>query len=130
LVIGLASIIAVAICIYAVAIVPVLRKREKVRIVAAQFNAAIPAGERVYAVGLDYQPFLFYLREPLAYVRTLEALPPDARYLLVLDGKREEASANPRWRIGELREITRNTDYRKKTVVLLAVEQKPPGGVN
>ena len=83
-VVGVSVVIAAAICIYAITIVPSLRKREKVRNVAAHFDAALPAGERVYAVGLNYQPFLFYLRRPLVYVA--DTGDPSARCAIRLAG--------------------------------------------
>ena len=49
-------------CLYAVAVVPVLQRRAKVRPIAAQIDALVPESEPLYAVDPDYQPFLFYIR--------------------------------------------------------------------
>ena len=125
---GLSITIAAAMCVYAIGIVPFLNKREKVRNVAAHFNAAIPEGERVHAYRLDYHPFLFYLRRPLQHVRTPDALPEDARFVLVEESRAREFSQIPVWATGEIRpEMTRVTDYRKKTVILFTVGGRPGG---
>ena len=129
-VLGLSLLAAVVMCLYSFALTPHLRTREKVRNVAAHFNAALPVGAPVHAVGLDYQPFLFYLRGPILYSRTLAALPEEVRFVLVEERKRQHVLENPRWKGQEVREVTRMTDYRKKTVVLFAVERTAaaPGG--
>src|SRR5947207_13119550 len=41
-------------CIYAVAIVPRLQGRQKVKPIAAQIEAVVPESERLYAVAPDY----------------------------------------------------------------------------
>ncbi len=50
---------------------------------AAPINAAIPAGEKLYAVNPGYQPLLFYVRAPIIYLNRLSDLPATAHYLLV-----------------------------------------------
>ena len=50
---------------------------------AAPINAAIPAGEKLYAVNPGYQPLLFYVRAPIVYLNRLSDLPATAHYLLV-----------------------------------------------
>ncbi|MEP6956723.1 MAG: glycosyltransferase family 39 protein, partial [Chthoniobacterales bacterium] len=54
----------VGIAIYALALVPHLSKRAKIRNIAAQINVTLPPGEPLYAIDPDYQPFLFYVRDP------------------------------------------------------------------
>src|SRR6266446_2396897 len=56
-----------AVCAYALAIVPRLQARQKVKTVAAKIEAVVPGSERLYAVNPDYQPFLFYVRRPIIY---------------------------------------------------------------
>ena len=89
---AIALVVAVAICIYGFAIVPFLAKREKVRNVARQIDAALPAGERLVVVDPEYQPWLFYLRSPFVYAPRVGRLPADARYFLV-QGRDERRSA-------------------------------------
>jgi hypothetical protein len=68
LVIGTAIVAGIAICLYAVAVVPALQRRSKVRPIAAQIDALVPKSETLYALDPDYQPFLFYIRSRLVYV--------------------------------------------------------------
>ena len=112
--------IAGAICIYGFAIVPFLQKREKVRNVARQIDAAVPAGERLFIVEPDYQPFLFYLRAPFTYVESVSRLPRETRYFLVQGSEEDDVRESDRWPQPP-REITRVTDYRRKTVILFAL---------
>ena len=121
-VIGLSLAIAAAIFVYAVALVPFLRKREKVRNIAAQIQSGIPAGERLYAVDPEYQPFLFYIRSPLSYVARIGDLPADARFFVVEAKKEKDVVASQRWGSQRPREISRVTDYRRKTVILYAID--------
>lgn len=111
--------ITAAICFYGFAIVPFLTGREKVRNVAREVDAAVPAGERLYVVDPEYQPWLFYVRSSFSYVGSVGALPDDARYFLVQ--KADEAEARRSTRAAQApREVTRITDYRNKTVILFA----------
>lgn len=117
-VISFATAIAAAILLYAVAIIPFLKNREKVKNIAAQVQAAIPAGERLYAVDPEYQPFLFYIREAPIYVARIDDLPAEARFVLTEARKVTQATQSDRWRTAAPRELVRLTDYRRKTVVL------------
>ncbi len=122
-VVGLSLAVAAAILVYALALVPFLRKREKVRNVAAQIQAAMPLGERLYAIDPEYQPFLFYIRSPLTYVPRVGDLPPEARFFVVQAKKEKDVLASGRFGTQRLREVTRVTDYRRKTVILFAVDE-------
>jgi 4-amino-4-deoxy-L-arabinose transferase-like glycosyltransferase len=115
-----AIVIAAGVCIYGVAIVPLLQTREKVRNVARAIDAAVPAGERLYVVDPEYQPWLFYVRSPFSYASSVAALPADARYFLVQGRDEPDALQSARWQTPP-REISRVTDYRRKTVILFAV---------
>ncbi|HSH38598.1 MAG TPA: glycosyltransferase family 39 protein [Chthoniobacterales bacterium] len=117
---AVALTIAAAICIYGFALVPFLAKREKVRNIARQIDAAVPAGERLFVVDPEYQPFLFYLRTPFAYSSDVEKVPGDARFVLVQSRDAQRALKSRRW-TQPLREVARVTDYRKKTVILFAL---------
>lgn len=100
-----------AMLIYSLAIIPFLNRREKVRPIARQLDAAIPPNESLYAVDPDYQPFLFYLQRPIVYVREVSDLPPGAHYVLVqpADEKAAQNRAQPLLRI---------KDYRGHRVIL------------
>ncbi len=110
----------VAMLIYALAIIPVLQGRAKIRPLARQLETAIPPNEKLYAVDPEYQPFLFYLRRPIVYLSEVAELPPEARYLLVQpsDEKAAQARAEP---------ILRIKDYRGRRVILLRVRANPAG---
>ncbi|MDQ6861584.1 MAG: glycosyltransferase family 39 protein [Verrucomicrobiota bacterium] len=108
---------AVAVAIYAIGVVPHLKKREKIRTIAMQINAALPAAEPLYAVDPDYQPFLFYVRDPIIYVAAPSALPRSARYILVQPEREEELHAARG--VDHVAPILRLKDYRNKEVVLL-----------
>ena len=90
LVIGTAIVAGIALCLYAVAVVPALQRRAKVRPIAAQIDALVPKSEPLYAVDPDYQPFLFYIRSRLVYVSRVDDLPLSARYVLIQPEKERE----------------------------------------
>ncbi|MFN2475322.1 MAG: ArnT family glycosyltransferase, partial [Chthoniobacterales bacterium] len=116
-----AAIAAVAIALYAVAAIPYLKKREKVRNLAQQINAAVSANEPLYAVDPDYQPFLFYVRDPIIYVPRVADLPTTAREVLVQARDESEALQSVKWQPLTPRAVLRLKDYRGKSVTLLHV---------
>ncbi len=117
-----AAVACVAMLVYGLALTPLLAKREKVRNIAAQLNAALPPHEPLYAIDPDYQPALFYVRAPIVYVRAVQNVPAQARFLLVqAEGEAEAlAGARPRARV-----LLRVQDYRKKEVVLVEIAGSP-----
>ena len=119
------ALVCVAMLTYAVALMPLLRKREKVRNIAAQINAALPAHEPLYAVDPDYQPFLFYVRDPILYVPSLAELPADAREVLVQARDESAAIESVQWQPCRARPVLRLQDYRNKSVVLLRIGSEP-----
>ncbi|HEY2713947.1 MAG TPA: glycosyltransferase family 39 protein [Chthoniobacterales bacterium] len=108
-----------AMLIYSLAIIPVLKSREKVRPIARKLEAAIPPNETLYAVDPDYQPYLFYLRRPIGYVSTVDDLPARARFVLVQPKNEKTAEESQRWQPRKLQPILRIKDYRGKRVSLL-----------
>jgi hypothetical protein len=117
----MAAAAGIALCLYAVAVVPQLQRRSKVKPIAAQIDALVPDSEPLYAIDPDYQPFLFYLRSRLVYVSRVDDLPPDARYLLIQPEKERQVLQSERWSPLHARSILTVTDYRKRTVILLKV---------
>jgi hypothetical protein len=113
--------VTVAMLIYSLAIIPFLQRREKVRPIAEKIDAAIPAGETLYAVDPDYQPFLFYVRHSIVYVSHVRELPRTARYILVQPEKEKKAEALPQWSSQRAAPILRIKDYRGKRIILLKV---------
>jgi 4-amino-4-deoxy-L-arabinose transferase-like glycosyltransferase len=121
LVIGTALVAGALLCIYAAAVIPALQQRSKVKPIAAQIDGLVPDSEPLYALDPDFQPFLFYVRSRLVYVNRLEEVPTSARYLLVQPAREGEVLESGRWSPLRAEAITRVTDYRKQTVVLMRV---------
>ena len=119
--VAVACAVAAAICLYGFALVPFLQGREKVRNIARQIDAAVPAGERLFVIDPEYQPFLFYLETPITYAAEVDDLSPDVRFFLVQGRDEQAARQSTRWPQPP-REVTRVTDYRKKTVILFLIE--------
>jgi 4-amino-4-deoxy-L-arabinose transferase-like glycosyltransferase len=111
----------IAMVLYAVAAVPMLQRRAKVRPIAAQIDGLVPEGETLYAVDPDYQPFLFYIRAHLVYVDRVDELPPAAGYLLVQPEKEREVTESQQWAPLRAKSILTVTDYRKRSVILFKV---------
>ncbi len=121
-IIALALVAAGALCLYAVAVVPQLEKRAKVKTIAAQIDALIPAGETLYAVDPDYQPYLFYVRTPLEYKSKLIDLPATTHYFLVQPKKEKAAAEISRWTPRRPQRILRIKDYRRRRTILFRVD--------
>jgi 4-amino-4-deoxy-L-arabinose transferase-like glycosyltransferase len=106
--------IATCACIlfYAVAIVPHLQSRQKLRTIAARIDDLIPANESLYAVDPDYQPILFYVERKLIYIGNLNELPVDAHFFLV-QPELEHAA------LGRASPALRVKDYRNREIILM-----------
>jgi hypothetical protein len=122
----MAVVAGIALCVYAVAVVPVLQRRAKVKPIAAQIDALVPKSEPLYALDPDYQPFLFYMRSRLVYVSRVDDLPLSARYVLVQPEKERPVTESERWAPLHARSIHTVTDYRKRSVILLRVGDGNP----
>ena len=72
-----------AMIIFPVRSVTYLKRHERLKPVAAKINAVVPPDQHLYAIDLPFLPYLFYVRANVSYLRTIDQLPPDARYLLV-----------------------------------------------
>jgi 4-amino-4-deoxy-L-arabinose transferase-like glycosyltransferase len=126
LVLTTAVVAGIALCLYAIAVVPHLQRRSKVKPIAAQIDGLVPSSEPLYAVDPDYQPFLFYVRSRLVYVSQVEEVPRNAHYLLVQPEKEQQVMTSERWAPLHARPILTVTDYRKRTVILLQVGEGNP----
>src|SRR6266566_2634752 len=67
-IIGIVVLACLAMWTYAIAIVPKMDRRQRIKRLAAQIQAAIPQSEAVYALDPNYQPIFFYMRSKLVYV--------------------------------------------------------------
>jgi hypothetical protein len=112
----------VCLSIYAFVIVPRLQKRQKVKAIAAQIDAIVPVSQRLYAVDPDFQPFLFYVRAPLVYIRTVEDLPREARYFLVRPENEQAAEAAQQWLPLRPERVLSVEDYRHWKTSLFAIK--------
>jgi hypothetical protein len=121
LVISTAVAASLLLCLYAIAVVPVLARRSKVKPIAAQIDLLVPDSEVLYALDPDFQPFLFYVRSHLVYVSRLEDVPLSGRYLLIQPEREPEVMQSSRWLPLRAQPIERITDYRKRTIVLAKV---------
>jgi 4-amino-4-deoxy-L-arabinose transferase-like glycosyltransferase len=99
----------------------VLRNRQQVKKAAEQINALVPAGETLYAVDLDYQPVLFYVKAPLNYATEMMKLPSDTHYFLVETENEHEAITTRQWAPRGTHQLARITDYRKRGMTLFEV---------
>ena len=120
-VIGTAIAASLLLCIYAVAVVPRLQRRSKVKPIAGQIDQLVPKGEPLYAIDPDYQPFLFYVRSHLVYVSRLDDVPATAHYLLVQAEREHELAQTQHWLPLRPQPIQRITDYRNHSVILARV---------
>jgi 4-amino-4-deoxy-L-arabinose transferase-like glycosyltransferase len=118
----IAAIISGAMLIYGFAIVPQLKHREKVRTIAAQIDAVVPAGEPLYTVDPDYQPFLFYVHAPIRYLRSAADIPNDARFVLVQPENRNAVAESDKWSPRHARDILPIKDYRGRQTTLYRIE--------
>jgi 4-amino-4-deoxy-L-arabinose transferase-like glycosyltransferase len=124
LVISTAVAASLLLCLYAIAVVPVLTRRSKVKPIAAQIDRLVPDSEVLYALDPDFQPFLFYVRSRLVYVSRLEDVPLSGRYLLIQPEREPEVMQSSRWLPLRAQPIERMTDYRKRTIVLAKVGEE------
>lgn len=121
-IIGIVGVSCLAMWIYALAVVPRMQQRQRIRRLAAQVESNIPRGETVYALDPNYQPILFYMRSKLVYAGEIDEVPTDARYLLVRPEREQEVLESNHWAPRQPRRIMRSTDYRKESILLLKIE--------
>jgi 4-amino-4-deoxy-L-arabinose transferase-like glycosyltransferase len=120
------AIIAILACAviaaYAIVVVPRLQKRENVRQLAAQIDAAVPPNELLYALDPNYQPVFFYVRSRLIYAKTVEEIPTTAVYLLVREERDHGVLQSDRWVPRRAHRVLKLTDYRKESILLLKID--------
>ena len=107
---------------YAIAVVPRMHQRQRIKRLAAQIESNIPRGETVYALDPNYQPIFFYMRSKLVYASEIDEVAMDAHYLLVRPEREQEVLESNRWSPHQPHRIMRSTDYRKESILLLKIE--------
>jgi 4-amino-4-deoxy-L-arabinose transferase-like glycosyltransferase len=90
LVVRLTAIIAAAMILYALFVVPRLNARDDLRPLAAQIDAAIPSGDSLILHDIGYQPAIFYLRTPYRYAPRTEDIPRDSRWVVARASERRK----------------------------------------
>jgi 4-amino-4-deoxy-L-arabinose transferase-like glycosyltransferase len=73
-----------------------LKRHERLKPVAKRINAVVPSDQHLYAVGLPFLPYLFYVRAPVTYLRRVEELPSEARFFLVTPNYQQTLRKIPR----------------------------------
>jgi 4-amino-4-deoxy-L-arabinose transferase-like glycosyltransferase len=121
-VIALVVLACVAMWTYAIAVIPKMDRRQRIKRLAAQVESNIPQGETVYALDPNYQPIFFYMRSKLSYADEIDELPMDAKYLLVRPEREQEVLDSNHWAPRRPRRIMRSTDYRKESILLLKID--------
>ena len=122
MIIAIVALACVLMWTYAIAIVPKLDRRQRIKRLAAQVDAAVPNSEIIYALDPNYQPIFFYLRSKLIYASEIADVPADAHYLLVRPEREDEVLESNRWSPHQPHRIMRSTDYRKESILLLKIE--------
>ncbi len=90
------AVIAAVMLIYAGAVLRFVREKNDDQPMGEIVNRAIPAGEPLVAFDMGFEPFLFYLREPLAYAPGKSDLPAAAHWLLCEKDKLERLESTKR----------------------------------
>ncbi len=84
------AVFAMGACLYAIAAIPWITRRDDVRPVAAAIDAAIPPGERLVIYDPGYLAAIFYLRTPYRYVLSRAEIPADVPWVLARGKEREK----------------------------------------
>ncbi len=100
-----------------------LRHRPKVKTIAAKVSSAIPEGETLYAINPLFQPYLFYLRAPVRYLKTMAELPADARYFIVSPEEKARLESNLQWPPRTSQLLLATSEYRGHSTLLFRVER-------
>jgi 4-amino-4-deoxy-L-arabinose transferase-like glycosyltransferase len=121
-IVAIVIVACVAMWTYAIAVVPKMHQRQRIKRLAAQVESNVPPGETVYALDPNYQPIFFYMRSKLIYASDTDEVPTDATYLLVRPEREQETLESNHWAPRHARRIMRSTDYRKESILLLKIE--------
>jgi 4-amino-4-deoxy-L-arabinose transferase-like glycosyltransferase len=121
-IVGIVILACLSMWIYAIAVVPRMHQRQRIKRLAAQVESNIPNGETIYALDPNYQPIFFYMTSKLVYAGDIEEVPTDAKYLLVRPEREQEVLESNHWAPRKPQRIMRSTDYRKESILLLKIE--------
>jgi 4-amino-4-deoxy-L-arabinose transferase-like glycosyltransferase len=97
------------------------RTHQVLKPTAAQINAAMPAGEPLFAIDLGYESYLFYVRAQVRYLSGLEELPATARFFLIQSRDLDKMESNARWEVLRPRLLARTNLFRSNDTMLFSV---------
>lgn len=87
-----AALLGVAMLLHAVATVRWINSRDVLRPLARAIDSFVPAGKPLFLYDPGYMASIFYLRTPVRYAPTAEAISPDAEWLLARAKERKRLS--------------------------------------
>ena len=93
---------------------------------AEQINAVMLASDPIYAVGLRYEPYLFYVRSPVFYFSTLEELPARTRFFLIQSRDLLKLQTSARWDSLQPRLLARTNLFRSNDTMLFEATANQP----
>ena len=85
-----ASVLAIASILYGAVGIPFINRHDDIRPVAAQIDAAAPAGATLILYDPGYLPEIFYLRSSYRYAPYLEDIPAGAEFVLARGAARKK----------------------------------------
>jgi len=89
--------------------------------IAARINAVNSGSEPIYAFGLRYEPYLFYVRSPVVYLGSLEQLPGKARFFLIESRDLLKLQTSARWNSLQSQLLVRTNLFRSNDTMLFSV---------
>ncbi len=118
------AVMAALMLIYAGAVLRLVRERGEDLPMGELVNRALPAGELLVAFDTGFEPFLFYLREPLVYATRLAELPATGHWLLCEKTKLERLTPTRRL-AGEAAAVEFADRDGKPMVVMKMLPKRP-----
>ena len=83
-----AALLGAVMLLYAGAAIRWINRQDDLRPLAAQIDAALPPSATVTLYDPGYQAWIFYLRSPIRYATSLEAIPQDAAAVIARGGEK------------------------------------------
>lgn len=100
------------------------RKHHVLKPAAAQINAVTAGSEPIYAIGVGYEPYLFYVHSPVFYLHSLDALPDEAHFFLIQSKNLSELQKSARWTSLQPQLLVRTDLFRSNDTMLFSVTAK------
>jgi 4-amino-4-deoxy-L-arabinose transferase-like glycosyltransferase len=123
---AIAIAIAAEILVFPLRATVLFNKHQVQRPIARQINAAMPAGEPLYAVDPPFQPYFFYLHMPVIYLQRLEELPSNARFLLIQSRDLATMETSAQWNALQPKLLARTPLFRNRDTMLFLVTANQP----